>query len=308
MNVIVTGATSFIGQAALQVLKDRGCHVYAVVRPDSPGAQILSQDRQVTVIRRDLEQIQGLGMNELTHGPAQAWLHLGWAGPGSDNRKDSKVQGRNVDFALNALKTAAAFGCGRFLFSGSQAEYGITQEMMREDMECRPVSEYGRNKLKVCQQAGRAAGELGITYIHARIFSVYGPGDHPWSLIETGLDTFLQDGDLALGGCTQMWNYMYITDAARALVHLLLGNTGSGVYNVAGEDTRPLKEYIEQMHRLCGGKGRCIYGVRPPNAEGVVSLRPDLSRLKASGFSCQVNFEQGIRQMLKIRAEKRKGV
>ena len=38
MRVIVTGATSFIGKAVTKELLAGGHHVFAVVRPDSPGA------------------------------------------------------------------------------------------------------------------------------------------------------------------------------------------------------------------------------------------------------------------------------
>ena len=37
MRVIVTGATSFIGKAVTKELLAGGHHVFAVVRPDSPG-------------------------------------------------------------------------------------------------------------------------------------------------------------------------------------------------------------------------------------------------------------------------------
>ena len=170
---------------------------------------------------------------------------------------------------------------------------------MREDGECHPVSEYGKDKLKVCSMASEEARRLGITYIHARIFSVYGPGDHPWSLIATCMDTFLKGGHMELGACTQMWNFLYITDAARALTGLLLAKAPAGVYNVAGEDTRPLKHYLEELHRLCGGGGTYEYGKRPPNAEGVVSLIPDTGKLhEAAGFRQEISFEQGIKEML----------
>ena len=108
--------------------------------------------------------------------------HLGWEGSGSANRTNPEIQARNIGYALEALGAAARLGCTRFLFSGSQAEYGIADGLMREDSPCHPVSEYGKDKLEVCRRVGERAAELGITYLHARIFSVYGPGDHPWSL------------------------------------------------------------------------------------------------------------------------------
>ena len=42
MRVIVTGATSFIGKAVTKELLAGGHHVFAVVRPDSPGRGLKS--------------------------------------------------------------------------------------------------------------------------------------------------------------------------------------------------------------------------------------------------------------------------
>ena len=313
MRVIVTGATSFIGKAVTKELLAGGHHVFAVVRPDSPGRSRLEmlageQRENLTFLPFALKDIGKLeSCPELCPIPpkkADLWLHLGWEGAGSANRQDPQVQARNIGYALDSLHTAARLGCTRFLFSGSQAEYGIVDGVMGEGIVCHPVSEYGKDKLEVCRRAQQAAGALGIDYVHARIFSVYGPEDHPWSLVSTCLDTFLKEGRMELGACTQQWNFLHVRDAARALTGLLLAKVPAGVYNVAGDDTRPLKSYIEQMHRLCGGKGSYEYGKRPPNAEGVVSLVPDTGKLKeAAGFSQEISFEDGIREMIGIYKE-----
>ena len=95
------------------------------------------------------------------------------------------------------------------------------------------------------------------------------------------------------------WNYLYIKDAVRAITGLLLAKSPSGVYNVAGNDTRPLQEFIGEIHRLCGGRGTFEYGKRPPNAEGVVSLNPDTGKLyRAANFQPRISFEEGIREMI----------
>lgn len=329
MRVIVTGATSFIGKAVTEELLADGHHVFAVVRPDSPGcgelkklaaeagfkklapeAGLAEGERRdvsrgiLTLLCSGLADIGAIDRHPALEGHGDLWLHLGWEGAGSANRQDPEVQARNIGYALDALGAASRLGCSRFLFSGSQAEYGIVEGIMSENMPCHPVSEYGKDKLEVCRQAAVASAGSGITYIHARIFSVYGPGDHPWSLVSTCLDTFLKGGHMEFGECTQQWNFLHVRDAARALLSLLLAKVPAGVYNVAGEDTRPLKDYIEQMHMLCGGRGTCEYGKRPPNAEGVVSLVPDISRLKtAAGFSQEIPFEDGIRQMIGLYKE-----
>lgn len=314
MRVIVTGATSFIGSHAVQTLINQGFEVCALIRPNSAGKKNLEQmiikKELLEIIECELSGLKELAVNaeklskigqKWSHnlGRADYWLHLGWDGSGSDNRKLADIQSMNAVYALDVLETAAAAHCKRFLFCGSQAEYGVRNTTMRETDELHPLSEYGKAKAKVGREAVMRAEALGITYIHTRVFSVYGPGDHPWSLVESCMRTFKEGGIMELGACTQLWNYLYITDAIRALILLLTGDAPAGVYNVAGEDTRPLREYIETIHALCGGQGTCHYGKRPPNAEGVTSLEPDITKLKEiTGFHQMISFEEGIKKML----------
>ena len=163
MTVIVTGATSFIGRAVVKALLEEGCRVVAVSRPASAGAgklQELFEDlkKQAGAEKKvfgslelcfcelgEIEKLEKIYKKEELQ--AKAWLHLGWDGAGSDKRKDVKLQEKNIGYALQALHTAAALGCKRFLFSGSQAEYGICNEWMKEEQECHPVSEYGKDKV-----------------------------------------------------------------------------------------------------------------------------------------------------------------
>lgn len=329
MNIVVTGATSFIGASMVRRLLKEGCHVYAVIRPGSSNKKVLDDvieeaERQTgsgqkagkaDIIESELSRLDQINQN--ISEPCQIFFHFGWDGAGSNNRKNGDVQQRNAVYGMKALEGARKLGCRRFLFSGSQAEYGICQTLMSEDRECHPVSEYGKAKVAFYQQATQKIDqwkeeepELGLEFVHTRIFSIYGPGDHPYSLVETCLDTFLRGDTMKLGACTQQWNFMYIEDLIEGLLALAVcedtvGYTGepgeNGVYNLAADRdaTMPLRAYVENMHRLCGGRGSSIYGEMPPNAEGQANLIPDIEKIKKkTGWRPKVSFEEGICQIL----------
>lgn len=143
MKIVVTGATSFLGAASVRELLARGHQVYAVVRPGSANRRALPESQEgLTVLELELSRLQEIG--GLIKESCDAFLHFGWDGSGSENRKKAQVQQQNVEDSMKALKGALSLGCGRFLFGGSQAEYGQCRDVMGEDRECRPVSEYAR--------------------------------------------------------------------------------------------------------------------------------------------------------------------
>ena len=77
------------------------------------------------------------------------------------------------------------------------------RDLITEETACEPKSLYGEAKLAMREKGETLCGELGLRYIHARIFSAYGPGDHPWTLVESCLDAFLNNREMSLGACTQ---------------------------------------------------------------------------------------------------------
>ncbi|MTK06394.1 MAG: NAD(P)-dependent oxidoreductase [Hungatella sp.] len=306
MNVVVTGATSFLGRAVANRLLKQGSRVYAVVRPGSENLRYLPSDQEgLVIIERELGELDTL--DQEIDEPCQAFYHFGWDGSGSENRMKREVQQKNVVDALKALEGARRLGCSRFLFSGSQAEYGIHKGSLSEETDCSPVSEYGKAKLDFLKQATEKTnqwqqeGISSMEYIHARIFSVYGPGDHPWSLVESCLRAFGRGEYISLGECTQMWNFLYLEDCVRALILLMEQEkeSVSGIYNVAApeRETKPLREYIRQMYETMGFHGSYSYGRRRPNAEGLANLIPDISKLeKNTGFSPLVSFSEGVKK------------
>ena len=135
MKIVVTGATSFVGLGAVRELLHRGHQVYAVLREHSTKADLLRENGKfpqgLTILEEDLGSLSKLP--ERIPGGCDVFLHMGWRGAGSDSRKNESVQEESVQDALNAVRVAKVLGCRRFLFTGSQAEYGVKSELTDEE-------------------------------------------------------------------------------------------------------------------------------------------------------------------------------
>ena len=140
---------------------------------------------------------------------------------------------------------------------------------------------------------------LGIEYVHMRIFSVFGNGDHETSLISTCIKNFKENKDVHIGECIQSWNYIYIKDLCEA-VYLLSKKDlqGEFVFNVAGENNRILMDYVKDIKRLLNSSGGIVVEKKEAASEGLPFLNPGIERLKRIGFVESYGFEKGIKDCI----------
>ena len=273
-----------------------------------------------------------------------AWVHFAWDGVGSAGRSDTNIQIENIQNAKKAYLYAKLLGARKFLFAGSQAEYGRGNHRVPL-----PVSPYGKAKLSFGRWATEQSllseiyDDAPMQFIHMRIYSVYGSGDHETSLVNTVLRAALRHEAVTLGPCEQRWNYLEVHDLARAIRILLSSeDTRTGIYDIAGSDSRMLKKYVIAMNAIAarfaanadttadgdattaagatqavtaGGQttgtaagasptgAELRFGTRANNAEGAANMSPEILKLQRLGFHQEISFEAGIGMLLKTMRE-----
>ena len=117
-----------------------------------------------------------------------------------------------------AVETAKACGCERIVGSGSQAEYGICHGRAYEEKTfLNPFLMYGAAKLAAYRMGRILAEQIGISLVWPRIYSIYGVGENPGTLINYVMSCLVNKKIPQISSCQNMWNYMYITDCVRAL-------------------------------------------------------------------------------------------
>ena len=295
-TIVMTGATSFLGRNVLQKLLEQGNEVYALVRPQSKNLSLLPEHSKLHFIYGSMENVADIKENTAR---ADSFLHFAWDGSGNQGRADHEMQTKNVEYSLKALELAHNLHCKKFIFSGSQAEYGKKRERITEEMECSPISEYGIAKLNFSREAEQYCKNKEIKFIHLRIFSVYGCGDRENTLVDACVKKFNFGGLMKLGPCLQKWNYLNIKDFANIVYHFLESDVSGGIYNVASEDTRILREFVKEIYELSNKSGRYEFGKEADNPEGSPELNADIQKMKnATGYQEEIDFRQGILEIM----------
>lgn len=297
-TVIMTGATSFLGQNLLQKLLSKGYKVYALVRKSSPSLGNLPQGEHLQLIYGSLSELDSI--KEYVDS-ADYFIHFGWDGSGYAGRANRDIQQTNVIYSMNALKLADELGCKKFIFSGSQAEYGIIHSSINETTVSNPVSEYGKAKLEFAQKANLFCEGRQISFIHLRIFSVYGQGDRDGTLINLCIQKFNMGEKMVMGPCRQKWNYLYIEDFSRIILLLIEKDVDTGIYIVAGAETRMLREFVEEIYGLSNKSGTFEFGEATENPEGSPELDPCIDKIKELlQIDEMTPFKEGIKNIMRL--------
>lgn len=303
-KIVVSGANGFLASNLVKKLSTCGHEIWVILRPESKENKELAELCNVKFIRCAYEDRDFLCANI---GAADAWFHFAWGGVNRDEIDSPEVQKRNVEMSVEVLKSAHRLGCRVFMDAGSRVEYGVTEDgHMVEDMVCHPVNEYGKAKLEFYNIAKDMCEEYGIKYCHLRFFSVYGYGDHPWSIISTLVRDLPKGEKVSLSACRHKWNFMYIDDAVDAVYSLYesvdsKNSFNSGIFNIASADTRELKSFVQEIHNIVGNKGELEFGSFVQAKEGALSIIPSIKALESitSGWKERYSFEQGIRETIK---------
>jgi len=301
MKVIITGATGFIGCALCEEFLKNNDEVIAVVRPGTTKKEKLLRLKErnsectgaLQIIELTLEELEQLATVHQVQ--ADLFYHLAWNGSSGADREDYEIQLSNMNYTGNALRAAKACGCTSFIGAGSQAEYGVIREAAVEGKTLpNPFMMYGAAKLATYYMGKLLAGQLGIRFLWPRIYSVYGVGENPGTLINYVMDTLLQGGVPELSPCENMWNFLYITDCCKLLRNL--GNVSEeGIYHLASKDTRLLKEFVCELRDIVAPGAGLGFGKKAANPDRTFWLKPEVKKLTLNRY---VDFREGILKKL----------
>lgn len=302
-NAVITGATGMIGVALVEFLLGQGISVTALVRRDSEKVKRLPLHTRLRKVELDLTELsceEALFASGLLEQTQDAFFHLGWDGTFGDSRNNMDLQNNNIHYTLEAVRLAKRLGCQVFVGAGSQAEYGRTKEKLSADTPVFPENGYGIAKLAAGQMSRILCKNLGIQHIWARILSIYGPFDLERTMVMSAISRFAAKEVAEFSKAEQLWDYLYVKDAARALYLIAEHGRDGAIYPIGSGRTQQLKEYIFTIWDKMDREGQISLGAIPYSKNQVMYLCADISELtKDTGFVPEYTFEEGIKETVR---------
>lgn len=286
-RVLVTGANGFLGRHCIVPLLDRGFEVHAVSRRPRAGA-----GESVVWHRADL--LESGDLTALLAGIRPSHLlHIAWdVTPGAYWRASN-----NLDWLAASVRLLEAFaehGGRRALGTGTCAEYEWGEDTYSEAATpLVPASLYGRCKLAL-SHAFVGAADLGLSAAWGRLFFPYGPGEHPSRLVPTVVTHLLARKPVDCTEGRQVRDFIYVADAAAAMV-ALLDSAVEGPVNIGSGRGTAVREMIERIVTQIGPGEFVRFGARPVPADEPAVMVADIGRLTDEvGYRPETGPEVGL--------------
>jgi GDP-L-fucose synthase len=215
----------------------------------------------------------------------------------------------NLAIETNIVEAARRVGLAKLLLLGSSCIYPkLAPQPIPEDAlltgPLEPTNEwYAIAKIagiKLCQAYRR---QYGCDFISAMPTNLYGSHDnfdlvssHVVPALMVKLDRAKESGAETVeiwGSGRPRREFLYVDDAADALVHLIERYSGEGQVNVGSGSDLTIAELAQTMARVVGFSGRFVYD--PGKPDGTPQKLLDVSRLAALDWRAKTSLEDGLR-------------
>lgn len=257
-NVLVTGATGYIGTALVKALLARG------IRPAILTRQPIER-QDVDVIVADLADARSLAA--IKERAFDTVFHLATS-PDRGRTLANFAESMIVNAAGTTHLLAAVDDSTHVICTSSSQVYGSTPPPQGPRTECRPLTPYGWSKIMVEEAARIRGGRTSIV----RQFNAYGPLQQTTAVIQLFIAAALEGRPLQLATGTERRDFIYIEDTVGAFLTL-------GEHGPAGDEPQlpllfasgssvTMLELAGLIVELCGSQSEVLFGARAAGAVG----------------------------------------
>jgi len=293
-RVLILGAAGFIGRWLARRLAAAGAELHLVVR-DPGAAEIVFTGYRITGQVHVLDLCQAEAVQRLVW-HIRPVITFNMAGYGVDPAERDERTAYAINHSLVETVAAAVAAVRNpawpgldLVHAGSALEYGAIAGDLAEESHPNPTTLYGRSKLAGTLALAEQCARGDLRAATARLFTVYGPGEHAGRLLPSLLDAAKTGAPLPLTAGRQLRDFTYVEDIAEGLLRLGLaaadrlrdGAQPAGVVNLATGRLTTVRQFVEQAAAILGiGADHLLFDAIPTRAEEMRHDPVSLQRLR----------------------------
>lgn len=291
MNILLTGATGFLGKQLTEFWLKRGHNIVIACR-NSSKLDIFSHDtlRKLVVWQLETQELENILLSRMkpdviVHAATDYGRNVG---------NPTQVFWSNEAFPMTLLEQALQHKISMFInldtfFNSIGSKYQY-------------LSHYTLSK-RHFQEWAQYSGSLDIIrVINLKLFHIFGPGDNIKKYVPMLISRCLTGGMIEHTDGRQQRDFIYSQDVVQAVDTILHSNLPNGYhkYEVGRGEAISLRNFAQIVNGLCGSKATLNFGALPTRKGEPMHACADIAPLKKLGWIPQISLEQGLSTVISM--------
>ncbi|MGA0064622.1 MAG: GDP-L-fucose synthase family protein [Ilumatobacteraceae bacterium] len=293
-TVLVTGGNGFLGRHVVEAFRRKGANVVAPRRRDAdltqPGvAEALFRDHTPSHVVHLAARVGGIGYNMVEPAP----LYL-----------DNLMMGTHVIEAARQCNVEKTVVLGTVCSYPKFTPVPFREESLWDGYPEETNAPYGIAKKALLVHAQVNAAQYGQRFAFVIPTNLYGPGDKFHESVSHVIPALIKkcveakergDAKVSVWGTgTASRDYLYVADAAEAIVAVAERHDGAEPLNLGNDREITIRETAETIAKVVGFTGELVWDTSKP--DGQPRRRVDASRAaKILGWKANTDFATGLR-------------
>ncbi len=296
-TAIVTGGAGFIGSHMVDILLDRGYRVRVIdnlVGGREANVAHHKSNPDFSFVASDIRNYQP--GDALFRDVSHVFHFAGIGDIVPSIERPMEYMSTNVQGTVHMLECARAVHVKKFVYAASSSCYGLASTPTREDHPIAPQYPYALSKYQGEQTVFHWHKVYKLPVNSIRIFNAYGTRSRTSGAYGAVFGVFLKQ-KLAgtpftvVGDGTQMRDFLYVTDVARAFLLAAETDKVGEIWNLGAGNPQAVNHLV----KLLGGP--VIHIPKRPGEPDCTWA--DISKIQRDlGWKQQVNFEEGVGRIL----------
>ena len=293
--ILITGAKGFIGSNLLRRLICKGYETNIIVRTKDNCWRIEDILNKTNIFFEDLTNFKLINkiINKLK---PKTIFHLAAYGAYEYQNEIEKIKKVNLDATINLINTCTEQGFNTFINTGSNSEYGLKKNPMKETDVLTPNSYYAVFKAASTLFCQYESISKKLPIISIRPFHVYGPYEEKTRLIPNLISSILFNRCPPLSNPENVRDMVYIEDAVNFYLSLTNENVDYGsIFNLGTGTQHSLKEIVDTTLALTESKIKITWNSMPSRKWDQIIWQADMSNTnKILGWTPENSLKTGL--------------
>jgi len=303
-EILVTGATGFVGSNLTAKLVESGAKVHIISRTEDISGDLILRDLardDVMVCKCDLRDPEKVKRCVEEASPELVY-HLGGV---VDLARSFEIAyqcfSTNILGTLNLLSACEKVPLESFVFTSTCEVYESGAIPFREDTPLDPKSPYSISKV-ACEQICRFAYEnYGIPVVILRLSTIYGPNQKLERLIPYTIISCLRKEGLVFTHGEQTRDFTYVSDVVEGIIKASLEKKAAGeIVNLGSEVEYSIREIVFKILDMMGCEREPEFGAAETRSNEPGRWVCDITKAKRMfRWTPETSIEVGLEKTIK---------